>query len=140
MAKIIFLEDDAHLGHDLSQTLREFGHSVAWCGLAADARELMEQENFDILITDVMILVDGTPMPDGGITLIHWVRQRESGRAASETTGIIAITGLAQRQGLEQILDTTRLVGADFAIEKPIDTRLLIEQIDRLARRRAETA
>ncbi len=126
MARILLMEDDLALSYQLSQNLKEAGHHVQTCSTASAAQEELWRAEFDLLITDVIVKVDGRSVPDGGIGLISWVRRTEKCR----TIPIIAITGTAKFPGMEHILSTTRQVGADVGIEKPINVDHILEEID----------
>lgn len=128
MVRILLMEDDLALGYQLSQSLKVAGHSVQICSSASAAQEELADVEYDLLITDVIVKVDGQPVPDGGIGLISWVRRTE----AYSNMPIIAITGTTRFPGMEHILSTARQIGADIGMEKPIDMNYLVEKIDLL--------
>lgn len=129
MARILLMEDDLALSYQLSQSLEGAGHTVQTCSSTSTAQEELRAAEYDLLITDVIVKVDGQPVPDGGIGLISWVRRTK----AHSNMPIIAITGTTRFPGMEHILSTARQIGADIGMEKPIDVAYLVEKIDLLA-------
>lgn len=128
MVKVLLMEDDLALSFQLAKKLEDAGHDTHACASASAAQEELFRSNYDLLITDVIVKVDGRSVPDGGIGLISWVRRSKEHMAMP----IIAMTGTFKYPGMQHILDMTRQMGADVGIEKPIDVAELLEKIDEL--------
>jgi CheY-like chemotaxis protein len=98
----ILLVDDNSLGLSARKVvLEELGHQVTTAGSPNQAKELLSERRFDLVITDFK-------MPDmTGAELIGWMRDR-----GLETPSIL-ISGFADALGL-----TEANTGADIVIQK----------------------
>ncbi|WP_299734442.1 response regulator [uncultured Roseobacter sp.] len=130
MATILLMEDDLTVGFELTRDLIMAGHSARMCTSASEAKEELLREEYDLLISDVIVKVDGRAVPDGGIGLVGWVRRTDRVR----TLPIIVITGTFRYPGMENILDLARQIGADVGIEKPFKAKELLAKVDVLTR------
>ncbi|MEM0987400.1 MAG: response regulator [Pseudomonadota bacterium] len=127
MAHILIMEDDVDQAYELSNILTEAGHDVIWRSNAADARAALETERFDLLIADIYVHRRGQPLPDGGISLIGWMRNAiaDPVRAWMAEVPVIAISGAVNLRGNEYILNIARSIGATATMAKPIVTEEL---------------
>ena len=121
-AKILIVEDDAHIRRLLRATMQRAGHDVAE---AADARQALSL--LDIEKPDVVLLDLGLPDRDG-LELIGPFRQR------SAATLIIVS---ARDDSAEKVAALD--LGADDYLTKPFDTEELLARI-RAALRHKRTA
>ncbi len=123
-AKILIVEDDAHIRRLLRATMQRAGHDVAE---AADARQALSL--LDIEKPDVVLLDLGLPDRDG-LELIGPFRQRS-------TATLIVVSARDDSTEKVAALD----LGADDYLTKPFDTEELLARIRAALRhKRAEAA
>lgn len=125
MNKIILIEDDRDLGHQLQQFLRREGLDVTWVTSIAEARIYLKQFHYQLALLDWML-------PDGqGIDLLREIRQTPEGIK-------MAILMLTARSDLvDKIIGLES--GADDYITKPFEPRELTARI-RVQLRKGESA
>ncbi|MEP1611309.1 MAG: response regulator [Roseobacter sp.] len=128
MAKVLILEDDVVFGFQLKTDLEKSKHVVDVCTTASAAIENLWLNNYDLLISDIIVKKKGHSIPDGGIRLIGWVRQNPETNALP----IIAITGAHKLPGMLHVLTTAEQVGANVALEKPFNIADLLANVDHL--------
>ena len=121
-AKILIVEDDAHIRRLLRATMQRAGHTVVE---AADARQAIAL--LDIERPDVVLLDLGLPDRDG-LELIEPIRRRSAAT-------IIVVS--ARDDSIEKVAALD--LGADDYVAKPFDTDELLARI-RTALRHARTA
>lgn len=131
MAAILVLEDDDLQRVRISEILTDAGHDVFACSTADETRAQLAQERYDLLVTDIFIYEHGSVVPDGGISLIGWIR---NSRAASglewiREMPILAISGATARPGQRFILATASTVGADDSLSKPFRPPELLKKV-----------
>lgn len=112
IAKILVVEDDAHIRRLLSATMARAGHDVVE---AADARQALAL--LDIEKPDVVLLDLGLPDRDG-LELIEPVRLRS-------TATLIVVSARDSASEKVAALD----LGADDYLTKPFDTEELLARI-----------
>jgi len=118
--RIVVVEDDDAVRRVLAQILRKVGHDVVDIASGRSAIELMANERFDLLCTDL-----GMPEMSGWDLISHV-------RATYPCMMTILITGWG-----EQInADDARLRGADAVVAKPFDATRLRQMIADLQRQR----
>ena len=110
MIRALIVDDDQTTLASISRTFRLAGHEAVVCDQASRAIALVQQERFDILISDVVM-----PGKDG-LAMLHDVRE------LGLTIPVIMISGQAT---VEMAVRATRLGAADF-LEKPISADKLI--------------
>jgi PAS domain S-box-containing protein len=112
--RILVVEDDLDALDLITIDLTEHGAKVRAVASAADALELLENEPFDLLISDI-----GMADTDG-YNLIRQVRKQESDQA--EPIPAIALTGYARAQ------DRIRAIAAGYNthVAKPVEIRELV--------------
>ena len=130
--RILLMDDDVIFGQKLARDLQAEGHDVQTSASATEARAALETEKFDLLITDLMVYAGGRTVPDGGITLIHWVRSQKHA-LNSRNLPIITISGVTARRGLENLINVSKTLGANAGLTKPIDMDELRSRIAQLA-------
>jgi len=119
--RILVVEDDRKLAHQLKKGLDENGHLAT---LAFDGRDGLEsalQTGFDVLVLDVML---------PGIDGFSIVRKLRSSRIS---TPILLLTARDAADDIVQGLDA----GADDYITKPFSFKVLLARIRALGRRKA---
>ncbi|WP_195818338.1 response regulator [Roseobacter sp. MH60115] len=137
MARILLMEDDVDLSTVLDEVLSSNGHVVTTSQSASEAFNLIAKNRYDLLITDIIVLKDDTPVPDGGISLISRLRGALSWNLEPwmKKMPIIAISGAIHNQGMSELLKISRDLGADMAFGKPMDTDDLLQAINLLTKR-----
>ncbi|MDW3183445.1 response regulator [Roseobacter sp.] len=137
MACILLMEDDVDLSTVLDEVLSSNGHVVTTSQSASEAFNLIAKNRYDLLITDIIVLKDDTPVPDGGISLISRLRGALSWNLEPwmKKMPIIAISGAIHNQGMSELLKISRDLGADMAFGKPMDTDDLLQAINLLTKR-----
>ncbi len=121
--KILIVDDEADARQMLEQLLKSYGAEVTAAGSAADALEILNRQNLDLLISDI-----GMPETDG-----YWLirRVRELKLGADGKLPAIALTAYAQTQ------DRLRALSAGFQhhISKPVEPAELTTTIASLTGR-----
>jgi DNA-binding response OmpR family regulator len=116
--KILVAEDDPVMRRIIELRLKKDGHQVA---MAADGREAMEHintENFDLIITDIM-------MPfSSGLEIVGRVKHN-----VERKTPVIVLSSMGQ----ENIVLEAFNLGADDYITKPFSPNELSMRVKRLA-------
>ena len=119
MVKILVAEDDEALRRLVCAGLRNSGYEVCACGDGEEAARTLENEPFDMLITDVMM-----PKKDG-FTLAEEVREQ------NKHIPILFMTALddmpSRKRGYR--------IGIDDYVVKPFDTEVLLLRVGALLRR-----
>ena len=112
----MLIEDNDDARRMLSQLLRLEGHDVSEASTATAGLRLAAMHKPDLAIVDI-----GLPDMTG-----HEVAERLRGDAASQTMGLIALTGYGQTRDCENAL----AAGFDFHLVKSADLDRLLEVID----------
>lgn len=119
MNHICLIEDEQKVSSFITKGLEEQGYSVKIAGDGATALKLLQQEQFDLLIMDVML-------PDtNGIDLCRTFRQKDT------RTPILMLTALNQVHDKVAGLKA----GADDYLVKPFHFSELLARIEALMRR-----
>lgn len=115
----ILVADDARvIQHVVKHTLEKAGYDVAVANDGAEALELLNEEPFDLVITDVM-------MPElDGLGLVAAMRANE----ALSAIPIIMMTGA----GNEQDVEIARSAEPDGFLTKPVSSHHLLAEVERL--------
>src|ERR1700754_2201763 len=124
-AHLLIVDDDASTLASLSRAFRLAGHEATVSDNAARALDLVRNENFDLILSDVV-------MP--GKTGIEFL---EDLKKAGVKTPIVLVSGQAN---IEMAVQATRLGAMDF-LEKPLSTDKLLVTLEnalKLSRLQAE--
>jgi DNA-binding NtrC family response regulator len=113
-AQLLIVDDEANTLASLSRAFRLAGHDATVCDNAAKALELAKAQNFDLILSDVVM-----PGKDG-LTLLEELKQQ--GVAAP----VVMMSGQAH---IEMAVRATRLGALDF-LEKPISTDKLLLTVE----------
>lgn len=117
--RILFVEDDADIRRIVSMSLEMVGeYSVAACGSCADALEVVDDFDPDLLLLDVMM-----PDVDGPATL-RALRERESAADAPA----VFMTAKVQAGDMAQY----KRLGVFDVIVKPFDPMVLSDRIGQI--------
>lgn len=113
--KILLVEDHIDTLVALARLLRNRGHEVQTASSIKSAIELIERNNFDVLLCDI-------GLPDGtGYDLVSQIR-------ATQKTPAIALTGFGTSNDVER----ARKAGFDAHLTKPVDLNRLEATIQSL--------
>lgn len=113
-AHLLIVDDEANTLASLSRAFRLAGHEATVCDNAARALELAKAQNFDLILSDVVM-----PGKDG-LALLEELKQQ------GVPTPVVMMSGQAH---IEMAVKATRLGALDF-LEKPISTDKLLLTVD----------
>ena len=113
-AHLLIVDDEANTLASLSRAFRLAGHEATVCDNAAKALELAKAQNFDLILSDVVM-----PGKDG-LTLLEELKQQ------AVAAPVVMMSGQAH---IEMAVRATRLGALDF-LEKPISTDKLLLTVD----------
>jgi two-component system nitrogen regulation response regulator NtrX len=113
-AHLLIVDDEANTLASLARAFRLAGHEATVCDNAAKALELAKAQNFDVILSDVV-------MPGkGGLALL------EELKAQGVTAPVVMMSGQGD---IETAVRATRLGALDF-LEKPISTEKLLLTVE----------
>jgi two-component system, NtrC family, nitrogen regulation response regulator NtrX len=107
---LLIVDDDANTLASLARAFRLAGHEATVCDNPIKALDIIRQEKFDLIFSDVMM-----PVKDG-------LQLLEEIRAAGITTPVVMMSGQAH---IEMAVRATKLGALDF-LEKPLSTDKLL--------------
>jgi DNA-binding NtrC family response regulator len=111
---LLIVDDEANTLAALARAFRLAGHQATVCDNAAKALELAREQNFDIILSDVV-------MPGkGGLALLEELKSQ------GITAPVVMMSGQAD---IEMAVRATRLGALDF-LEKPISTDKLLLTVE----------
>ncbi len=114
--RVLVLEDEASLRDILALILEDFGYEVEEAGSLKEAREKLNEEEFDLALVDLRL-------PDGsGMELVREIKRR------SPETEVIIITAYASTETVKEAFE----LGVYDYVEKPFninDLKLLIRNV-----------
>jgi DNA-binding NtrC family response regulator len=117
-AHLLLIDDDPNTLASLARAFRLAGHEATVCDNALRAGELVQNEHFDLILSDVV-------MPGkSGMELLEELKK------AGVQTPIVLISGQAN---IEMAVKATRLGALDF-LEKPLSTDKLLVTVDNALR------
>lgn len=118
MIKVLIAEDNAINRELLRELLEPRGYAVFEASNGIEALQLLETTRPDVLLLDI-----GMPKLDGFAVL---EKIRSNPQVADLT--VLAVTAYAMTGDREKILNA----GFDGYLSKPVNSRLLTEELDRL--------
>jgi two-component system, NtrC family, nitrogen regulation response regulator NtrX len=113
-AHLLIVDDEANTLASLSRAFRLAGHEATVCDNAAKALELAKTQNFDLILSDVVM-----PGKDG-LTLLEELKRQ------GVTAPVVMMSGQAH---IEMAVKATRLGAIDF-LEKPISSDKLMLTVE----------
>lgn len=118
---VLLLEDDPALNQLIVEELEAEGHTVHACSTVANAKELLNSNTMDLIVTDLRL-------PDGdGMELLNM------SQTLADTPGVIVITAFGSvRQAVKALQ-----AGADDFLTKPLDLEHLLLSARRVLSNRA---
>lgn len=112
------LEDDAHLRNVFTRALKSAGYDVHPASAVQEARDLLSEYEFDVLICDIHV------GKSRGTDLL-----REHGEMLLNSGGqIVMVSGYPRYRAVCEEM------GADFFLEKPVSIQTLVTLTNRLTR------
>jgi len=117
--KILIAEDDAFCRDALERLLQRSGYEIRSCSCGKDALACLEEETFDILITDFQM-----PGMDG-LELIGKARNIDP------TMAMILVTGIPP----DELGDGPKISKVNGFLPKPLDWDELFDLLESLGRR-----
>jgi two-component system nitrogen regulation response regulator NtrX len=109
-ANLLIVDDDTNTLASLSRAFRLAGHEATVCDNPVKALEMIKNEKFDLIFSDVV-------MPQmNGLTLLEEIK------AAGVATPVVMMSGQAH---IEMAVKATKLGALDF-LEKPLSTDKLL--------------
>lgn len=117
-ARLLVTDDDADMRESMRLLLEREGYEVALATNGSHAFELQQRQAADLLITDIFM-----PETDGLETI-------ERFRSAFPRVRIVAMSGGGVRvTGAGSYLQTATAAGADAVLQKPFETRALLDVV-----------
>ena len=113
-AHLLIVDDEANTLASLARAFRLAGHEATVCDNAAKALELAKTQNFDLILSDVVM-----PGKDG-LTLLEELKQQ------GVSAPVVMMSGQAH---IEMAVRATRVGALDF-LEKPISSDKLLLTVD----------
>lgn len=120
MARILFIDDDAHTGVIFKAILEEAGHDVVVARDGVEGLAFYRRNPTDLIITDIMM-----PVKDGMHVINELKRDFPEAR-------IIAISGSDEDERRQFFFDVSRILGAKRTFQKPVDPAELLAAIKEL--------
>jgi CheY-like chemotaxis protein len=125
MAKILVVDDEAHIVMILKDSLEFSGFQVITAYNGEEALESVAKDNPDLIVLDI-----GMPKMDG------WeVCRRLKSNEGTKRIPIIILTAYAQMSDQKK----GAALGAERFISKPCDLTFLVEEINALLAQKAQT-
>jgi two-component system cell cycle response regulator CpdR len=115
MARILLAEDDTSMREYLQRALQRVGYEVAAVGCGTEAMPLLEAEQFDLLLTDIVM-----PEMDG-------IELAQKASALDPSIRVMFITGFAA-----VALQGGRTVSEAKLLSKPFHLKDLVMEVDRM--------
>ena len=119
MSEILVVDDDLAVLDVMSEMLRLEGHEVTVAENGVDAVQCVNDAEFDLVITDLIM-----PEKEGLETIADIRRSRAD-------LPIIAISG-GGRLGPTDYLETARFIGANATLAKPFARQELLSTVESL--------
>lgn len=117
MARVLLVEDDSLLRKSVQRILSRAGHEVWETTGPKVAIHMLQQVPVDVMITDIY-------MP--GMNGVELITRLDRSRCPK----VIAMTGGGVTRTPDSLLDDARKAGAERTLEKPFESRELIEALD----------
>ncbi|MDX1619514.1 MAG: response regulator transcription factor [Nitriliruptorales bacterium] len=117
MARILYAEDDPSVAAMVDFRLTDEGHDVTLAGDGDEARRLLEQHTYDVVLLDIMM-----PGVDG-FALCRELAGRE------DPPGILIISA----RDRDEDVRTGMEAGADGYLIKPFDPQELVDAVEELS-------
>ncbi|MDY0384933.1 response regulator [Trichlorobacter sp.] len=113
MASILLIDDDPQVRSVLEGFLNHDGHQVVCAANGREATQLLERQDFDLMLTDIVM-----PDQDGFEVIMHVTLQPDRPR-------IIAISGGSSRLSQQILLAMASKMRIERVLAKPISYQQL---------------
>ena len=120
MAHILVLDDEMEMRFILETFLRHAGHTVDSAGDGKAGMRLIEQNSYDLVITDVIM-----PEMDGLEVLMAIKKKYQDMR-------IIVMTGGTAKTSRDLLMSVAKSMRADALVDKPLDLKELATVISKV--------
>ncbi|MCP4544780.1 MAG: response regulator [Chloroflexi bacterium] len=124
LQRILVVEDNVHLCRLFGKALNASGYKVHTATTVQEARDLLPQFRFDVLLCDIHM------GDDRGTDLLNEYYEK----FAVSGTQVVIVSGESQYRG------TCEDMGVDFFLEKPVAVGTLVALVDRLTARQTLSA
>ena len=121
--RICFIDDSKTSAFVTKKMLKQHGYSVDHFVDAESALEALMDEDYALIITDLMISSDGGVNGDDLIRLVRF-----SGHPTKSQIPIVVVTGTGDENTLQDLI----AVGANTVLQKPLNDELLNQSIQAL--------
>jgi CheY-like chemotaxis protein len=119
--RVLIMEDNAQLLRLFNKALRTSGYDVHAAETIQEARDMLTQVRFDVLLCDIHM------GEDRGTDLLREYAEK----FATDGTQVVVVSGQAQYRNICEEM------GADFFLEKPVAVGTLVALVDRLTARQS---
>ena len=116
MPTILVVADDPEIRSTLKKLLELSGHSVFTASSGVEAQQCLAKDDVDLMITDIVM-----PDQDG-------LENMKAAKLLKPELPIVAMSG-GGRLKTENYLRLAKAFGADAVLEKPFDTKTLLQTI-----------
>jgi CheY-like chemotaxis protein len=117
-ARLLVTDDDPDMRESMRLLLEREGYEVALARNGSQAFELQQRQAADLLITDIFM-----PETDGLETIERFRSAFPRVRILAMSGGGVLVTGAGS------YLETAAAAGADAVLQKPFETRALLEVV-----------
>jgi len=122
VAKLLLVDDDTTILHVMKDALMDAGFQVESAESGAGALKAIQQKNYDLLITDILMPeIDGLAVIDKAI-------------GSNPNISILAISGGGPDKDGGDLLDAALTCGADAILQKPFRPDELVRTVKALVR------
>ena len=125
LVKVLVIEDEPDIRKTVEYNLTREGYEVSGCGSISEAKALLENPNFSIILLDLML-------PDGsGLDLCKQIKSNP------ETNEIPILILTAKDDEVDKVVGFE--LGADDDVTKPFSVRELILRVKAILKRNTKT-
>ncbi len=121
MKNILLVDDKPDIRETLAEFLQDFGHKTEICENGATAAKRVQERNFDLIITDVIM-----PKKDG-FSFLEELRKTDTKKLRK--TPVIIITGGSTSLEFQDSLDTLKSKGNKI-LKKPFTKDQLLKSVN----------
>jgi two-component system phosphate regulon response regulator PhoB len=126
LVKVLVIEDEPDIRKTVEYNLTREGYEVSGCGSISEAKALLENPNFSIILLDLML-------PDGsGLDLCKQIKSNPE----TNETPILILT--AKDDEVDKVVGFE--LGADDYVTKPFSVRELILRVKAILKRNTKTS
>ena len=120
MARILLIDDDRLVRATFAGFLLQDGHQVVEAGNGKEAQQLLEQERFDLILTDIVM-----PEQDGLEVIMSQFNR-------PDRPPIVAISGGAPGLSQQMLLNIAAKMKVEAVLAKPVSYELLSATVNRI--------